>query len=102
MNLRRACIEHTWDDQKEAFARLLLTNTVAIYEGWVDEVLNALGRNSQQLRKALQLPDPAAGLGSGVSAAIAATTGVESPILKATFQTWLKKGRYYALPKRLR
>jgi hypothetical protein len=99
VNLRRACIEHSWDDQKEAFARLLLTNTVAIYEGWIDEVLNALGRNTQQLRKSLQFPQPAGGAGSGVSTAIATITAVESPPLKATFQGSLRKGRYYALSK---
>ncbi len=99
VNLRRACIEHNWDDQKEAFARLLLTNTVAIYEGWIDEVLSALNRNTQQLRKSLQFPDPVGGAGSGVSAAIAAITAVESALLKTTFRGSLTKGRYYALAK---
>ena len=37
-NLRRACIEHGWDDQQEKLAEVLLTNLFAIYEGWEDEV----------------------------------------------------------------
>src|SRR5260370_397989 len=36
-NLRRACVEHTWDQQTEAFGRIVLTNTIAIYEGWLEE-----------------------------------------------------------------
>lgn len=99
-NLHRACIEHSWDEQKEAFARIVLTNTIAIFEGWIEEVLTALGRNTVQLRKSLQYPDPVAGApGTGVSWAIAELTGVESMPLKDSFHASLQKSRYYALPK---
>jgi hypothetical protein len=98
-NLQRACMDHTWDDQKEAFARILLVNTIAIYEGWIEEVLEALGKNTQTFRTQLQFPNPVGGAGSGVGAAIGALTAVESPSIKEYLYAPLSAGRYYALPK---
>jgi hypothetical protein len=76
----------------------VIINSIAIYEGWIDEVLNALGKATQKLRRDLQFPDPV-GAGLGVSSAIANLTGTESLPLKNNFQASLRKSRYYALPK---
>ena len=77
-NLQRACIDHTWDEQKESFARIILTNAIAIYEGWIEETLKSLGKNTKALQTSLQIPDPAAGAMTGVTAAIATINAVES------------------------
>jgi hypothetical protein len=98
-NLRRACIEHTWDQQKESFARFVLTNTIAVYEGWIEDVLKSLGKNTKTLQKSLQFPDPIAGPGFGITSAIAALTANESLPLKNGFHPSLRKSRHYALPK---
>jgi hypothetical protein len=45
-NLRRACSEITWDDQKSMFASFILTNAFAIYECWADEILQSVGSSS--------------------------------------------------------
>lgn len=53
-NLKRACQEFTWDNQKEQFATFLLVNSFAFYESWITNILKSLGHSSKQLEKALQ------------------------------------------------
>ncbi len=98
-NLRRACVEHNWESQKEAFAKILLVNSIAVFEGWLDEVLAELGKNTTGLNKALQFPDSTASAGKGVAWAIAEITKSESNVMKASFYPTLTKGRYFAAPK---
>lgn len=43
VNLRRACVEKTWQEQQEQFAKFLLINLCAIYEGWIDAIKSVLG-----------------------------------------------------------
>jgi hypothetical protein len=93
-NLRRACIEHSWEKQKESFAQILLTNTIAIYEGWIEEVLDGLGKNTRDLRTWLQFPDDAAH-STGVNFAIADIAAVESAPLKNNFYASLCAGNNY-------
>ncbi|MDB6063982.1 MAG: hypothetical protein JWR26_190 [Pedosphaera sp.] len=98
-NLQRACIEHGWDEQKDAFARILLINTIAIYEGWLDEVLDTMGKNTKFLQTGLQFPESVLVPGKGVRSAIAEITAVESNILRGSFFSELCKGRHYASSK---
>jgi len=98
-NLKRACVEHSWDEQKENFARILLVNTIAVYEGWIDEVLDSLGKKTRELTTALQFPNSTAKDGKGAAWAIAQITNPESSALKAAFYPVLSKGRYFALQK---
>src|SRR6266540_1502515 len=35
-NLRRAAVEHSWEQQTEQFARQILFVAIALYEGWLD------------------------------------------------------------------
>lgn len=45
VNLRRSCIESTWDQQKEQFAKIMLSEFCALYEAWyssLDEELDGL------------------------------------------------------------
>lgn len=98
-NFRRSCVEHTWDEQKESFARVLLVNSIASFEGWVDEVLDELGRNTKALNTALQFPDSTAIAGKGAPWAIGEITNAESGELRAAFYPPLCRGRYYSLVK---
>jgi hypothetical protein len=97
-NLRRSCIEHTWEQQKESFARVLLVNSIAFYEAWIDEVLDGLGKNTKALSTALQFPDSTF-RGKGVAWAIDEITKDESHELKAAFYVPLCNGRYYSAPR---
>jgi len=95
-NLRRACIEHSWDEQKETFARFLLVNSIAVYEGWIDGVLDDLGKNTDALRTALQKADSSANAGKGVAWAISEITRAESGVMKNCFYPTLCKGGHFA------
>jgi hypothetical protein len=53
-NLKRACIELTWSDQQQQFARFLLVQVFGIFEGWLGAVLEGIGHT--RLEKALQFP----------------------------------------------
>jgi len=55
-NLKRACIEHSWNDQTSAFAGVVLINAFAIYEQWADEILVELNENAGSGKK-LQFDD---------------------------------------------
>jgi hypothetical protein len=38
-NLKRACLETTWDQQQSQFAKFLLIDLFALYEGWLASTL---------------------------------------------------------------
>jgi len=95
-NLKRACIDHTWQEQKQIFAKILLTNTIAIYEGWIEETLKSMGKNTSGFQKALQYPDSSTG-GKGAQWAILGVTATESIPLKNSFHKALCVGHLYSL-----
>jgi len=94
-NLKRACVDHTWEEQKQVFAKILLTNSIAIYEGWIEEVLELLGKNTRALRTALQFPTSASG--DGIRSALTTLTATESSALKTSFHPVLTNGEKYDL-----
>ncbi|MBK8099849.1 MAG: hypothetical protein IPK26_22325 [Planctomycetes bacterium] len=51
-NLRRACIDNTWEAQQEEFARILLVNICAHFEAWCKSLALTFGRPA--LEKELQ------------------------------------------------
>lgn len=55
-NLKRACINHDWEYQREQFASIILINVVAQYESWIDGILNALQKKNVENTKGLQFP----------------------------------------------
>ncbi|QHI68769.1 hypothetical protein [Tichowtungia aerotolerans] len=87
-NLRRACIEHSWEEQKESFSRLILTNIIAIYEGWVDAVLSELNASSKERSLGLQFPRRGAGK-KDVTTVLRELTQQESIVLKTNFYSSL-------------
>ncbi|MGE0708601.1 MAG: hypothetical protein AB7N76_12725 [Planctomycetota bacterium] len=95
-DLLGACVQASWESQVAGFLRMVLTTQIAIYEEWIDEVLGALGKNSNSKRKGLQFP---AALASGHSAGdvLSALHANESPITKDAFYSSLKKNRKYQL-----
>ncbi|NMF90987.1 hypothetical protein [Aromatoleum petrolei] len=54
-NLRRSCIDSSWQDQQQEFARFLLFEFCSLYEAWCEGALNELGAASS-LSKHLQFP----------------------------------------------
>jgi|GEM_PF-655728 len=55
-NIRRASIDHSWEQQQEYFARFLLVNLIAVYEAWVEDVLEATGNNTKDVHNQIQFP----------------------------------------------
>jgi hypothetical protein len=58
-NLHRACIEHTWDQQRSHLAFVVLVNLFAIYENWTVELLAEIGAawpRGVDTKKVLQFP----------------------------------------------
>jgi len=97
-NIRRACQEQTWDDQRCTFARVLLVNLCAVYESWTAQVLTVLGARCKAKEDDLQYPDlTTRGKRRGVSAAITAITAAESPVIKASIYPSLQRNERYAL-----
>lgn len=93
-NLRRACIEQSWEQQQHEFAGFLLVNCFAVYEGWIASVLKAIGAHSVKAAKDLQFPDSPK---SGVLATLKLLTSTESQVVKAAFYDTLVKHERYNL-----
>jgi hypothetical protein len=55
-NLKKACVETSWEEQKHHMSGILLTNAFAIYEHWADEILGCVGLISGK-GKRLQFDD---------------------------------------------
>lgn len=87
-NLRDACINTTWDEQKAHLSGIILTNAFAIYEHWADEILEALGM-PEDSGKNLQFDDQPASGGKrarkGLPTTIAELCTKESQITKRCF-----------------
>lgn len=60
-NLYSTCIDDTWEDNEFRIAKNLLTNVVACYEGWVENILVTLGYpNTRRDSKMFQFPSTSA------------------------------------------
>lgn len=86
-NLRRSCIQHSWPQQQEMFARILLIEFCALYEAWIDGVLDELGHKSTHVKN-LQFPSTPNG---GVSIALAAlTANISTELQKCIYPVLIK------------
>lgn len=98
-NLKRACIDTTWEVQQQQFAKFLLISLFSIYEGWLDDVLQVVapaGRR-KELSKRCQFPDSSARGGNGIMAAITEIKQSSSPMLVGAFYSELRKQRKNSL-----
>jgi hypothetical protein len=95
-NLKRACVEHSWNDQKESFARVLLYNCFAIFEGWVTQILDDIGSHSKANEKGLQFPT-AIPPNLSILDVLANLTATESQVLKGAFYGPLTQQPKYGL-----
>jgi hypothetical protein len=86
-NLRRSCIDTTWENQLSIFADFILTNALAIYEYWADEILDVL-HITQFSGKNLQF---AARLSQVINHAC---TQVSDTMTRAFFPTYSRSDKY--------
>lgn len=91
VNLKSAILQKTWEQQQEQFARFLLVNLIAIYEGWIDELQAVLGF-SKTVATHLQFPSgiDKNGHSTGVGTAISQITANRSATLQNAFYATLQ------------
>jgi hypothetical protein len=98
-NLYRSCIDHTWGQQQNEFAKLLLVNIIALYEAWLKDVLKAVAVTSESIERQLQRPTEVRKGGLyGVTPAIQVVTASESFALRTNFYAQLLGHRKNRLP----
>lgn len=98
VNIREAVLEKTWSEQQEQFAKFILTNLIAIYEGWIDNLQEILGFDDDYA-KWLQFPSGTnrRGVPRGVRPAIAHIVSTRSSTIENAFCTVLASHKNYSL-----
>jgi hypothetical protein len=88
-SLRRTCIEMSWNEQQQQFAKFLLIDLFALYEGWLSRTLIGIGQAS--IEKAIQFPTTLQHGGSmnGLGNALAQISRRRSIMLKDAFYSEL-------------
>jgi hypothetical protein len=82
-NLRKSCIETSWDVQKHHLASIVLTNAFSIYEHWADGILASLGLGDDK-GKLLQRDVGFKGE-PGLCETVQSLCKVESKVLKSAY-----------------
>lgn len=102
IDLRRACVLHSWEKQQSGFAQFVLTNAFAVYETWAEEVLVEIGEKPEKSkklqfydlpRKDKEPPKP------GLQAYVKSLCSSESATLKAAYYPALVADKKYAYAK---
>ncbi|MBZ4413734.1 hypothetical protein VZQ01_27140 [Myxococcus faecalis] len=97
VNLRKTCLDQTWESQQEEFARFALINTIATFEAWLRQTLRTLGADTKENEKELQFPtETTKAKTRGVQNAIDRITTSESNLIKGVFYPLLRQNRKYA------
>ena len=78
-NIKRACIEMTWEQQQGQFSKFLLINLFAVYEGWLAELLT--GKVPAKVIKQCQFPPQASRPTEGISWALGEIKGTTSTLI---------------------
>lgn len=97
-NIRRHCLEGTWDQQIGEVSLLVLFGAVGLYEGWTSGLEVGTETQRERLQHASQ------GIGGrnrpGVRETVAALQATPSPSIDASYGTVLRRNHRY-LPTRL-
>jgi len=93
-NLRRSCIDSSWEDQQQEFARFLLFEFCSLYESWCDGTLKELGA-ATSLSKGLQYPTTFTnGIPSkGIRCVVSQIVGSGSPIMTGSIYPAIAKNK---------
>jgi hypothetical protein len=96
-NLRRACLETSWEDQQQKFARFLLIEFCALYEAWCSGALAELGQSLSS--KDLQYPTTFKTAGvpqKGVGHALLIINSPSSPVMAGALYPALTTNKKYS------
>lgn len=92
--IKRACVDNSWDDQEERFASILLTNSIAIYEDYVEQLVGLTLSGDVKRKTYKDLQYPAIG-GKGYQRAYTAL-GPANPVLAGVFNSPLVQGKWFS------
>lgn len=95
-SLKSAWITKSWESVQEELARVLLINVVAIYEGWVRNVLMDMRLYEGNLAKSFGFTETSNLESVGIESALAIVTAEESTPLKMYFYDKLRSHKMYA------
>jgi hypothetical protein len=91
-NLRLACIETSWQDQQERFAKFLLIEICALYEAWLEGVSAELGVANFRV---IDFQFPSCHPGGGLGAALARTrSAISTEIANCIFPALARNRKY--------
>jgi len=96
-NLKSACIDMSWDKQQQQFAKFLLVDLFAIYEGWLETTLTSVGMKS--LLNNFQSPSDPNKPSAGYAAGLTRLSSAASPMLTNAFYDPLKRHSKNSLSK---
>jgi hypothetical protein len=88
-NLKRSCIQWSWEMQQQQFAKFLLIEFCALYEAWIDSVLDEIGNG---IRKQFQFPTNGT---DGIGNALLALQANISTELETTIYPALQTNKKY-------
>ncbi len=94
-NIKRACLDHTWEEQQERFAELVLANIFSIYESWIDSVFEDINFTDDSAKKAVQFPTDTS-KSTGYKYALLKLHAPMSEMIKAAFYPKLKQHKKYS------
>lgn len=95
-NLRSACIETSWEDQQQQFAKFLLFEFYSLYETWCELMVTELNL-PDRFRKELQFPTSSVPKGIiGIGCVLSHIGKNKSPTIDAAFGHPLKTNRKYS------
>jgi hypothetical protein len=88
-NLKLACIDMSWAKQQQQFAKFLLVDLFAVYEGWLETTLTSVGMKPllSNFQSPSDLQRPSAGYAGGLTRLSSAS----SPMLTSAFYDPLKR-----------
>lgn len=98
-NLRRSCIDSSWEDQQQEFARFLLFEFCSLYEAWCEGTLKELGATALP-SKHLQFPTkytngaPSKGIRHAVNSIVQGG----SPIMASSIYPAIAENKKNSLP----
>ncbi len=78
-NIKKACFDTPWDEQKSILASFILINAFAVYEHWADSILDNFDNHSFR-GKSLQFDDP-----NGLPEVVTSLTVPDSAIMRQNF-----------------
>jgi hypothetical protein len=90
-NLRRICVETTWEHQLDVLGELQVLAQFALYEGWLDEVLRLVGPSVSDAKAAVKAFSSAGCSQGQQKAALAMLSKHADPLATAEFQPTLRK-----------